>query len=206
MTTDRRNHWERVYGEKPPNEVSWYQSDPTLSLALIDAASVAPDDPIIDVGGGASLVVDRLLERGFRDLTVLDVADTALALVRSRLGAVFERIEFIRADVTQFAPSRRYALWHDRAVFHFLTEPDDRLAYVAALRAALRPRAHVIIATFALDGPSRCSGLDVARYDADGLASQLGSGFALCRVELEQHITPARRMQHFQYCLFRTAA
>ena len=203
--TERRAHWERIYQQKQPNEVSWYQSDPTLSVTLVEAAGVLPDDPIIDVGGGASLLVDRLLERGFRDLTVLDIADTALAHVRLRLGAA-SGIALIRADVTQFASPRKYALWHDRAVFHFLTDPIDRRAYVAALTVALRPRAHVIIATFALDGPSRCSGLDVARYDPEGLASQLGSGFQLLRVEQEQHITPAKRVQHFQYCLFRADA
>jgi len=203
---ERRAHWERIYQEKQPDEVSWYQADPTLSLTLIDAAGVLPDDPIIDIGGGASLLIDRLLERSFRDLTVLDIADTALAHLRLRLGAASERIALIRADVTQFASPRKYALWHDRAVFYFLTDPIDRRAYVAALTAALRLRAHVIIATFALDGPPRCSGLDVARYDPEGLASQLGSGFHLVRVEQEQHITPAQRVQHFQYCLFRAAA
>jgi len=204
--TERREHWERIYREMQPNELSWYQTDPTLSLALLEAAGILPDDPIIDVGGGASPLVDRLLERGFRDITVLDIAHTALAQVRLRLGPAAERISLIRADITQFRSARKYALWHDRAVFHFLTDPINRRAYVGALTAALRPSAHVIIATFALDGPPRCSGLDVARYDPDGLASQLGGGFHLLRVEQEQHMTPAQRVQHFQYCLFRAAA
>ena len=186
--------------------MSWYQAQPALSLALIEAAGIRLDDPIIDVGGGASSLVDCLLERGFRDLAILDIADSAIEHVRSRLGAEAERVALIRADVTRFSPPRKYALWHDRAVFHFLTEAMDRRAYVACLGAALRPRAHVIIATFALDGPSRCSGLDVARYDLDGLAAELGQEFELIRVEQEQHTTPAQQVQHFQYCLFQAAA
>jgi 2-polyprenyl-3-methyl-5-hydroxy-6-metoxy-1,4-benzoquinol methylase len=204
VTADRREHWERVYAEKTADEVSWYQRDPTLSLALIEAAGIRPEEAVLDVGGGASLVVDRLLERGFRDVTVLDVAESALDVVRARLGSAADgRVELVRADVTRFAPSRRYALWHDRAVFHFLTGPEDRRAYVAALQAALQPRGHAIVATFALDGPERCSGLEVARYDAAGLAAELGAGLELRRVEAERHVTPAGRAQSFQYCLFR---
>jgi SAM-dependent methyltransferase len=186
--------------------VSWYQRDPARSLEFIEAAGVSLADPILDVGGGASLLVDRLLERGFRDVTVLDVADGALERVRERLGEAAARVELLQADVTRFVPIRRYALWHDRAVFHFLVSPADRAAYLAALAAALRPRGHVVLATFALGGPQRCSGLDVVRYDAASLASELGAGFDLLRSEREEHVTPTGAVQPFQYCLFQQRA
>jgi Methyltransferase domain len=193
----RRVDWEhRVRGPAQPRRIP-----PTGPLA----ARGIPNDPIIDVDAGASPLVDCLLGRGFQNITGLDIANTALAHIRARLGRAAERISVIRADVTQFPFARKFALWHDRAVFHFLTDPVARRAYVAALTAALRPRAHAIIATFALDGPQRCSGLDVARYDPAGLASQLGGGFHLIHVEQEQHVTPANKVQHFQYCSFRAA-
>jgi SAM-dependent methyltransferase len=205
MQTGRREHWERVYHDRQPTELSWYQTDPAISVALLEAAGLGPDDPVLDVGAGASPLVERLLARGFTDLTVLDIAEAALVLLRSRLGADAERVAWIRADVTQFSPPRRYALWHDRAVFHFMTEPADRQAYVEVLAKALRPGGYVIIATFAADGPPRCSGLDVVRYDVEALSGELGTGFRLLRVEQEQHETPSHRLQHFQYCLFQAA-
>ena len=203
---DRRTHWEEVYRTKQPTDVSWYQADPARSLALIAAAGLDPTDPIIDVGGGASLLVDRLLALGYRDLTVLEIAAPALDLVRRRLGPSAEHVTLIQADVTAFVPTRQYALWHDRAVFHFLTEAADRQAYFRALKAALRPAGHAIIATFALDGPPRCSGLDVVRYDVARLAAELGPSFNLVQLEHEQHVTPTERVQSFQYCWFTAAA
>lgn len=199
----RDRHWDAVYAARRPTEVSWYQRDPRLSLALIEAAGVAPDDPIIDVGAGASYLVDRLLERGFADVTVLDVSELALQRVRERLGGVGARVAVVRTDVLAFEPARAYALWHDRAVFHFLTDPDDRRRYVDVLSRAVRPGGHVVIATFAPDGPPKCSGLPVERYDAEALSATLGAGFELLRAEEEAHRTPSGAVQPFQYGLFR---
>lgn len=174
-----------------------------MSLELIESIGVARTDPLIDVGAGTSYLVDRLLERGYVDLTVLDVSEAALSHVRERLNHAAARVTWIRADILAFRPERRYALWHDRAVFHFLTEPERRRAYADVLSRAVRPNGHVIIATFALGGPSKCSGLPVMTYDAQGLATELGSGFELVRAEEESHPTPAGTVQPFQYGLFR---
>ncbi len=202
----REEHWNQVYGGKRSSEVSWFQAEPAISLTLIEATGLSLDAPVIDVGAGASFLVDRLLDRGFRDLTLLDVAAAPLSQVRERLGPRAQEVALVHADVTTYRPPRRFALWHDRAVFHFLTAPEDRRAYLATLGAALRPEGHVIIATFALDGPTRCSGLDVVRYDTAQLGAELGPGFRLRRAVAEEHRTPAGRVQRFQYCWFSAAA
>ena len=200
------DHWNQVYRRTRPGEVSWFQAEPAVSLALIEAAGVSPDAPVVDVGAGASLLVDRLLGRGFRDLTVIDIAAAPLSQVRERLGPRAPQVALVHADITTYRPERRFALWHDRAVFHFLTAPEDRRAYMGTLAAALRPEGHVIIATFGLDGPTRCSGLDVVRYDAAQLGAELGPGFRLKRAVPEEHRTPAGRVQQFQYCWFSAVA
>jgi SAM-dependent methyltransferase len=201
QAVDRATHWEQVYRTRNPAEVSWYQADPDRSRRLIRETGIALTDPILDVGGGASLLVDRLVEAGYRDVTVLDVATAALAQVRARLVDV-AAVHFVAADVTRFEPSRRYALWHDRAVLHFLTDPVDRTAYLDTIRHALRPRGHVILATFGADGPTRCSGLPVERYDATRLQALLGSRFILRSAETERHLTPDGGEQQFQYAWF----
>lgn len=199
METERRAHWERVYQTKDPTELSWYQADPAVSFRLIEQAGVGRSAPILDVGGGASLLADRLVTTGYEDVTVLDVSSAALAVVRERLGPA---VRVIRVDMTRFGPERRYALWHDRAVLHFLTDPEDQQAYVRALRQTLRPGGHVILAAFALDGPTRCSGLPVERYDASRMGALLGPEFVLRSAETEAHLTPAGATQHFQYGWF----
>lgn len=198
----RRDHWRRVWGARSPDQVSWYQPEPRVSLELIAAAGVAKDAGIIDVGGGASVLVDRLLDLGYTNLAVLDIAGAAMQVSQGRLGARAAAVAWHEADVTNFEPPRRYALWHDRAVFHFLTEAGDRRRYVATLRKALTPGGAVVIAAFAPDGPPRCSGLDVMRHDERSLAAELGEDFELREVRRETHRTPSQAEQRFIYCRF----
>ncbi|SCZ63720.1 class I SAM-dependent methyltransferase [Thiohalomonas denitrificans] len=199
---DRKAHWEEVYRSKSDREVSWFQPDPRLSLELIAATGLGCDEPIIDVGGGASRLVDILLLNGYEDLSVLDVAGEALRSSQRRLGDLQTRVSWFEQDVTCFVPPRRFSVWHDRAVFHFLTEPADREAYRSVLGRAVRPGGQVIIAAFAPDGPERCSGLEVVRYAPDTLATELGQGFQLLEHRTEEHRTPAGKIQKFSYCRF----
>lgn len=203
---NRREHWNRVYRDKPADRVSWYQQQPAASLELIAASGIARDAGIIDVGGGASVLVDALLDQGYTGLAVLDVAHSALEAVRARLGDRAALVEWFEADVTRFEPTRRYALWHDRAVFHFLTDADERAAYVRTLGKALQPGGTVIIATFAPDGPPKCSGLDVVRYDERSLAAELGTSFQLRDSRREAHVTPGGMTQPFCYFRFERVA
>ena len=199
MNTEARSHWNRVYTTKAADAVSWYQAQPRISLDLIAATKLPLDAPIIDVGGGASELVDRLLGQGHAALTVLDVSAAALASARARLGADAAGVRWIEADVREFESSQRYDLWHDRAVFHFLTDRADRAAYMAALRRSLNPRGHVVMATFALDGPARCSGLDVAHYDAASLHAEFGADFEMLQSRRETHLTPTGTEQRFTW-------
>lgn len=201
----REAHWNRVYGTKQSAEVSWYQPFPDRSLRMIGDTGVGRHDALIDVGGGASLLTDRLLDAGYSDLTVLDVAASAFEHCRSRLGDAAGRVEWIVADVTRFEPRRRYNLWHDRAVLHFLVDEAERQRYLDALRAALVAGGHLVIATFGPQGPERCSGLAVRRYDPEGLESLLGRDFALRAAELEDHVTPSGVTQQFLYTRWQRA-
>ncbi len=196
---NRQQHWNQVYQTKGSQDVSWYQRRPDLSLALIAASGVSKDGGIIDVGGGASTLVDCLLEEGYTDLAVLDLSGEALALSRSRLGPRAGAVQWFEADVTSFEPPRRFALWHDRAVFHFLTAAADRRGYVATLRRTLESRGAVVISTFAPDGPPKCSGLEVRRYDEQALLAELGPEFHLLEVRRETHLTPWQSEQRFIY-------
>ncbi len=201
---DQRQHWEKIYRDTAPTERSWYQPEAHLSLALI--RRIAPDAgaPIIDVGGGASTLVDGLLSAGYRDVTVLDLAPAALEEARERLGEKAQRANWMVADVLDAPlPAAHYALWHDRAVFHFLTDPSDRGRYIAQVRRAVRPGGHVIVASFAPEGPNRCSGLEVVRYSPEAIHAEFGSGFRLLDSVREDHHTPGGRTQPFVYCLLR---
>ena len=201
---DRQAHWEQVYRTRPSHEVSWFQPEPARSLALLAEAGVGPESAIVDVGGGDSTLVDALVARRFRDVTVLDVSAAALARARARLGSAGEQVTWLEADVTRVTlPAARFDAWHDRAAFHFLTDPADRARYVAAARDALRPGGTLVVATFAADGPARCSGLDVARYDVDALARAFGDDFVLLRGDREAHHTPAGAEQRFTYAVLR---
>lgn len=197
--SDRKKHWEKVYADKTPLEVSWYQKEPALSLQLIRNTGLARDAAIIDVGGGASVLVDHLCESGYTNVAVLDIAATALACARARLGEPANRVEWYAEDVTRFIPAHRFALWHDRAVFHFLTDKSDRCKYVDTLEKTLEPDGHVIIGAFAIGGPEQCSGLDIVQYDAGKLMAELGESFELVEESQETHITPANRQQAFAY-------
>jgi len=199
---DRKQHWDTVYTNKSPLEVSWYQREPHLSLELIAATGLPKDVPMIDVGGGASVLVDRLLAAGYSQLSVLDISGRALAHARARLGANAARVEWLEADITVFVPPHPYHLWHDRAVFHFLTVAEDRRRYVDNLRRALVPGGHLIIAAFAIGGPLQCSNLDIVQYDAAKLCRELGEGFRLVEEREERHTTPARKEQKFGYYRF----
>lgn len=196
-------HWRQVYETKSPDAVSWHQPVPEPSLRALQRLAVSPAAALIDIGAGASLLTDELLARGYTDLTVLDIAAPALDVSRKRLGPRAELVRWIVADITVFRPERRYDVWHDRAVFHFLTDPEQRKAYRQALLAGTAPEAFVIMATFAIDGPERCSGLPVRRYDAAGLAVELGPDFAPVDAWREEHVTPWGAPQAFQWCVFR---
>lgn len=202
----QKSHWEEVYRVKAPTEVSWYQPQATNSLELIRA--VLPDKAgvIIDVGGGASVLVGDLLGAGYQALTVLDLSGAALGEVQRRLGEQARCVQWLEADVLEvWLPAAAFDVWHDRAVFHFLTSVKERQRYVAQLRHALRPGGHVVMATFAQGGPSRCSGLDVQRYTPESLQAALGEDFQLLRDEAEVHVTPAGKQQAFIYCIFAMA-
>jgi SAM-dependent methyltransferase len=199
----RQRHWENVYATKGESEVSWFQETPALSLELIRLVGSIQKSGIIDIGGGTSRLADCLVSQGFEDLTVLDLSTAALASARSRIGDNPNQVTWIAADVTIWEPSRTYDVWHDRAAFHFLTDPKDQAAYMARLRCALRPGGHAIIGTFALDGPERCSGLVVSRHDAASLAATLGGGFELIDSRRHEHITPWGTPQRFQFSTFR---
>jgi SAM-dependent methyltransferase len=204
MTTDSRQaHWQKVYSTKSENDVSWFEESPELSLALIEAAHAGRSAAIADIGGGASRLVDELLDRGYSDVTVLDLSERALAVARARLGKRADMVDWVIADVTTWEPRRRYDVWHDRAAFHFLIEPDERAAYVQRVIRALSAGGHVIIGTFAPDGPEICSGLPVFRCDAGMLAEILGQSFQLTDSRRYDHRTPGGAMQRFQFSTFR---
>lgn len=203
---DRKEHWEQVYRDKSPLEVSWHQEAPTLSLELIHATGICKDAPIIDIGGGASVLVDRLCAEGFSRLAVLDISPAALAKARRRLGEHARTVEWFVTDVTAFSAPHPFAVWHDRATLHFLTDASDRRKYIEVLKRSLTVDGHVIIATFAVGGPTSCSGLDIVQYDAGRLCLELGDEFRLVDERSELHLTPAGGTQEFAYFRFIRAA
>jgi SAM-dependent methyltransferase len=203
----RREHWERVYSSKPPDRLGWYTPRLQTSLDWITELSLGANAPIIDVGGGASTLVDDLLGRGYSAITVLDLAAPALQLIKARLGEKSSTVTLLCGDVTEIELGENaFELWHDRAVFHFLTDAGDRDRYRANLCRALRPGGHVIIGTFAPGAPPRCSGLPVQRYDLDLLHETLGDAFELRRHQQEMHVTPGGVEQLYLYCEFRLQA
>ena len=202
MTEPKKDYWDAVYGSQPLTGMSWYESRPLRSLQFIRASGLQPNEPIIDVGGGGSFLAEELLCAGYKDLTILDISSEVLKNLGERLGKRAARVALLRQDVTAFRPARRYALWHDRAVFHFLIGAKERESYLVALGEALQPGGQVVIATFGLGGPERCSGLPVMRYDAIALTAQLGSDFELVQSSQDLHRTPAGGTQEFLYCRF----
>jgi SAM-dependent methyltransferase len=201
--SSRSAHWENVYRTKGEREVSWFQEAPSVSLELIRSTGTTRRSAVVDIGGGASRLVDALVDEGHESVTVLDLSQSALAAARARLGRLAAGVTWIVADVVRWKPLQRYDVWHDRAAFHFLTDVADRTAYVGCLREALQPGGHAIIATFALDGPERCSGLPVVRYDTASLGAVLGSAFNLVETRHHDHHTPTGSTQRFQFSVFR---
>jgi ubiquinone/menaquinone biosynthesis C-methylase UbiE len=203
---DRKQHWEQVYRGRRPDSVSWFQEHADLSLRLIHNTGLGKDAAIIDVGGGASTLVDDLVAEGYADLTVLDLSSTAIAVARQRLEKHADAIHWMEGDITRTDfPAHRFDIWHDRAVFHFLTDPADRHAYVERVTRAVKPGGHVIVATFAEDGPLYCSGLPVMRYKPETLHDEFGDAFLLVKHEKEAHRTPSGEIQQFVYCYCRKA-
>ncbi|HEY7680702.1 MAG TPA: class I SAM-dependent methyltransferase [Terriglobia bacterium] len=199
-------HWEKVYATKAPDAVSWYRPHLERSLELIVRAAPDPGAAILDVGGGESTLVDDLLARGYRNITVLDVSQTAIEVTQKRLGAAAERVRWLVADITEASlEAGAYDVWHDRAVFHFLTEEEQRRTYVAQAARAMRPGGHVIVSTFGPEGPTKCSGLDVMRYDAETLHEQFGEPFLFVESSQELHQTPLGSTQQFLFCYCRRA-
>jgi SAM-dependent methyltransferase len=198
-TDAARDHWARLWDARGEEDVSWFQAWPERSIRMIAAAGAERDTRIVDVGGGASRLVDLLLDAGYRHLTVLDIAGPALERARRRLGRRAGAVTWIVDDATAWRPTETFDLWHDRAVFHFLTRPEERAAYQATLWRALRPGGQAVVATFAPDGPERCSGLPVVRYAPESLARELGAGFRLLESAREDHLTPGGTVQRFQY-------
>jgi SAM-dependent methyltransferase len=199
----RQAHWKNVYTTKDEKAVSWFQERPDISLDLIRATGVDASASIIDIGGGSSRLVDALIDEGFKAVIILDLSQMALAKSKLRLGARGAQVQWLVADVTTWEPSQTYDVWHDRAALHFLTDPKDRAAYVARLIRAVRPGGHVIIETFAPDGPERCSGLPVVRYDAATLGELLGRSFELVEHSRHDYQTPTGATQRFQFSRFR---
>jgi 2-polyprenyl-3-methyl-5-hydroxy-6-metoxy-1,4-benzoquinol methylase len=201
--TGGKVHWESVYNSKGEREVSWFQESPEPSIELIGLVGAKPDAAIIDIGGGASRLVDALLAHGFENLTVLDLSEAALDKARSRLGSGARNVRWIAADVTSWKPDAKYDVWHDRAAFHFLTKCEEQQAYVGRLKEALRPGGHAIFGTFALDGPEKCSGLPVARQSPETMVALLGPDFHLVDARRHEHPTPWQLVQKFQFSTFR---
>lgn len=198
---DQKTHWEQVYQTKAPNAVSWYCQHLKQSLELIRKADTDPFASIIDVGGGESTLVDDLLEFGYRNVSILDISETAIDVSKRRIGERSALVTWIAADITQVElPSQQYDVWHDRAVFHFLTTSNERLAYVKQVAKSVKPGGHVIVATFGPQGPEKCSGLTTMRYDANSLHNEFGAKFKLIESITELHTTPAGSTQQFLYC------
>jgi ubiquinone/menaquinone biosynthesis C-methylase UbiE len=198
---ETKAHWNRIYATKPCTQVSWYQQHLEVSLHLIERTGIDKTAHIIDVGGGASTLVEDLLVRGFQQVTVLDISAAALRAAQERIGCRAASVEWLEADITEATlPANDYDLWHDRATFHFLTRIEDRRKYIEAVRHSVKEQGHIIIATFADDGPTRCSGLDVVRYSSSDLRRELGGDFKLVDSVREDHRTPFGTVQSFVYC------
>jgi SAM-dependent methyltransferase len=199
----RKSHWEAAYSAKAPEQLGWYRPHLSASLELIERTGAGKKARLIDVGGGASTLVDDLIDRGFECVTVLDLSLTALSLAQSRLGGLAPKVNWIEGDITSGGlPPAHYDIWHDRAVFHFLTAAEDRKSYLEQMKRSLAPGGHVILGVFSLDAPPRCSGLDVQRYSVDLLQQEMDAGFTLKEHRFEQHVTPGGVRQMYLYCRF----
>ncbi len=199
---NRKDHWESIYQKHSPTEVGWYQAYPEKSLKLIHNTGAGTDSSIIDVGGGTSALSKHLLDQGYKKLAVLDISENSIERTKSQLGEKSSEINWIEADVTKYSFMEQYDIWHDRAVFHFLTKAEDRKGYISSLNQALELNGHLIVATFSLDAPPKCSGLSVVRYSPETLQSELGDNFILAEALVEDHVTPSGVKQNFIFCRF----
>lgn len=197
-----KSHWEKIYSSKSPHEVSWTQEDPTTSLAFIHSFHLPKSAALIDIGGGESKLVDRLLDEGFEDITVLDISQQALERSRSRLGEKGRNVHWINADITDFHPERMYHLWHDRATFHFCTTPHQIEKYLQSARESIISDGYMTLGTFSTEGPTKCSGLEIRQYSEETLSQQLRDGFEKIRCITENHETPFHTIQNFLFCSF----
>jgi len=199
---NRKDHWERVFQKHSPTEVGWYQANPIRSLKLIHNTGIGTDSSIIDVGGGTSTLSKHLLDQGYKELAVLDISGNSIEIAKSQLGEESCKITWIEADVTKYIFNEQYDIWHDRAVFHFLTTAEDRKGYIKSLNQALKLNGHLIIAAFSLDASSKCSGLPVVRYSPEILKYELKDNFVLAEALVEDHVTPSGVKQNFVFCRF----
>ena len=203
---DRKGHWEKLYSDKKATEVSWYQQYPEISLNLIHDTGVDKTASIIDIGGGASTLIDNLLAADYQNLSVLDISASAIEQAKNRLGLsnikLPDKVNWIEQDITTFVSEQPFDVWHDRAVFHFLTDANDRSKYVNTISNSLQPGAQAIIATFNLDGPEKCSGLEIVRYSTETLSEIFSENFKLIKTKTEEHKTPGGSSQSFVYCRF----
>lgn len=206
MASERQAHWENVYSTKGETDVSWFQATPEPSLELLSLVGATVDSAVVDIGGGASRLVDALLAQGYKNISVLDLSAEALKVTRARLGAAGKRVKWIVDDATEWEPPRVYDVWHDRAAFHFLNETRQQLAYLERLKRGLRIGGHLIMGTFAPDGPEQCSGLNVTRYSTESLRALLGEGFSIVDSRRHEHKTPWGGTQRFQFSTFRRDA
>lgn len=203
VMNERKEHWEKIYSNKQPHEVSWTQTIPHASLGFIHAFELKPDDGIIDLGGGESRLVDCLLEEGFKDITVLDISEVAIEKSKKRLGNKANDVKWILSDVTAFQPSRKYKVWHDRATFHFLTTEEQIEKYISLARNHVEDCGYLTMGTFSLEGPTKCSGLEIRQYSEESLTRQLCQGFEKLKCITEDHLTPFNTLQNFLFCSFR---
>ena len=206
MTSEQQGHWENVYSTKGEAEVSWFQETPKPSLDLLALVGATADSAVIDIGGGASRLVDALVAAGFTNISVLDLSAEALNVARARLGEAGNRVKWIVADATEWEPQQEYDIWHDRAAFHFLNEAQQQKAYIARMKRCLRIGGHIIMGTFALEGPEKCSGLPVTRHSAESLSALLGAAFSLIDSRRHEHATPWGAVQKFQFSTFKRVA
>jgi 2-polyprenyl-3-methyl-5-hydroxy-6-metoxy-1,4-benzoquinol methylase len=204
--TTPNDHWDRIYQTRSLDDVSWYQPDTSVSVRLIEMGASGRDCPVVDIGSGGSVLVDQLLAQGFADITLVDVSELALEKVRTRLGDRAQHVRFISHDLLTWAPERRFDVWHDRAVFHFLTKRSDRDRYIELATNAIDHGGALVLGTFAEDGPTQCSGLAVCRYSAQVLGELFSESFALVAHEREEHVTPAAAVQPFTWVLLRRSS
>lgn len=200
--TDRKQHWEKIYRCKQTNEVSWFQPKPEVSLSLISRFAISKTAKIIDVGGGDSLLVDYLLDLGFKDITVLDISETALEKAKKRLGSKSNQVKWLVSDIAQFKPTETYELWHDRAAFHFLTAEKDINNYVDMIRKCIRPGCLLILGTFSEEGPEKCCGLNIQQYSETSMTNKLKMFFGKNECQKVNHMTPTGGLQNFLFCSF----